>query len=249
MTQIDIKQNERLNSFKKVVLGTYVLKELKNKKKNGCMYVNSISNWEAIKDKNIYFNIFDKNNDNPFKNLREVIIENFLKTNYIIIRLESNSSSLSFYCNNLPNVYDPNFSIIKLLVNPYDYISSEGDPTYNESYTLSYILNDPSKEYDIVNTSTTNNPSNSSHIFSLETPITLPESNFEEPRKYADVPNTPLGTAAVDINLKKIIPSIAEVKEEIIPKIKVKLPLISRGTIELFIFLIFIILLIGSKYI
>jgi len=218
-----MKQNERLNSFKTIVLGEYILKQLKDKEENGSMYLQDITNWESIKNKNIYFNISDKNQRNPFTILRQLIVENFLKKNFIIIRLEAPNSSLSFYCNNLPNVFDQEFFIIKLLINPFDFISSEGSPIYNETYTLSYILNDPSKEFDIVKTPTTTIPSSTSHIFSLDTPMTLPKSTTT--------------------NIKT--PNISE---ELKSKIKTHISSMSQETIGLIVFILFLILLFTTKY-
>ena len=50
-----MRQNERLNSFKKTILGQYVLKQFENKEKEACFYIQDISKWEDIKNKNIYF--------------------------------------------------------------------------------------------------------------------------------------------------------------------------------------------------
>lgn len=242
-----MRQNERLNSFKKIILGQYVLKQLDNKERSGNFYIQDLSKWEDIKNKNIYFNIKDKNNGNPFKKLKEVIVENFLKTNFIIIRLEAPNSSLSFYCNNLPNVFDQEFSLIKLLVNPFDFIDCQGEPIYNETYTLSYILNDPNKEFNIVKTNTTNVPSSTSHTFSLDTPMTLPEGNFEPPRKYATNPNNPDGVADFNIYLSSIIKSKSE-SETHTPNIKIDIPRVTKYNMILIVFILLLIGLIGSKY-
>ena len=242
-----MRQNERLNSFKKIILGQYVLKQLENKEKSGNFYIQDLSKWEDIKNKNIYFNIKDKNNGNPFKKLKEVIVENFLKTNFIIIRLESPNSSLSFYCNNLPNLFDFEFSMIKLLVNPFDFIDCQGEPIYNETYTLSYILNDPNKEFNVVKTNTTNVPSSTSHTFSLDTPMTLPEGNFEPPRKYAINPNNPDGVADFNIYLSSIIKTKSE-SETHTPNIKIDIPRVTKYNIILIVFILLLIGLIGSKY-
>jgi hypothetical protein len=242
-----MRQNERLNSFKKIILGQYVLKQFENKERTGNFYIENLSKWKDIKNKNIYFNIKDKNNGNPFKQLREVIVENFLKTNFIIIRLESPSSSLSFYCNNLPNTFDLQFSMIKLLVNPFDFIDSEGEPIYNETYTLSYILNDPNKEINIVKTQTTNVPSSTSHTFSLDTPMTLPKGNLEPKRIYSNNPNIPPGVADFNIYLSSIIKSKSE-SESQLPKIKINIPMLTQDTIVLIVFILLLIGLIGSKY-
>jgi len=242
-----MRQNERLNSFKKIILGQYVLKQFENKERTGNFYIQNLSKWKDIKNKNIYFNIKDKNNGNPFKQLREVIVENFLKTNFIIIRLEAPNSSLSFYCNNLPNVFDPEFSIIKLLVNPFDFIDSEGEPIYNETYTLSYISNDPNKEFNVVKTNTTNVPSSTSHTFSLDTPMTLPQGNLEHNHKYANNPNNPDGVADFNIYLSSIIKSKSE-SELYTPKIKIDIPIMTQYNIILIVFILLLIALIGSKY-
>jgi hypothetical protein len=243
-----MRQNERLKTFKKVVLGQYMLKQFENKKNKGCLYLKDISKWEDIKNKNIYFNIFDQNNGNPFKKLREIIVENFLKTNFIIIRLEAPNSSLSFYCNNLPNILDPKFLIIKLLVNPYDFIDCEGEPIYNETYTLSYILNDPNKEFDVVKTNTTNVPSPTSHIFSLNTPMTLPKGNLEPTQKYSEYSNIPSGTAIFTPNQNENKTSVSE--DEInSSNIKIDIPITHQDEIGLIVFILFLILLIVSKYI
>jgi len=242
-----MRQNERLNSFKKIILGQYVLKQFENKERTGNFYIQNLSKWKDIKNKNIYFNIKDKNNGNPFKQLREVIVENFLKTNFIIIRLEAPNSSLSFYCNNLPNVFDPEFSIIKLLVNPFDFIDSEGEPIYNETYTLSYISNDPNKEFNVVKTNTTNVPSSTSHTFSLDTPMILPQGNLEPNHKYANNPNNPDGVADFNIYLSSIIKSKSE-SELYTPKIKIDIPIMTQYNIILIVFILLLIALIGSKY-
>lgn len=242
-----MRQNERLNSFKKTILGQYVLKQFKNKERSGNFYIEDLSKWKDIKNKNIYFNINDKNNGNPFKKLREVIVENFLKKNFIIIRLESPNSSLSFYCNNLPNAFASEFSMIKLLVNPFDFIDSKGEPIYNETYTLSYILNDPNKEFNVVKTNTTNLPSCTSHTFSLDTPMTLPKGNLEPKRKYANAPNHPDGVADFNVYLSSIIKSKSE-SESHTPKIKIKIPMLTQDTIVLIVFILLLIGLIGSKY-
>ena len=242
-----MRQNERLNSFKKIILGQYVLKQLDNKERSGNFYIQDLSKWEDIKNKNIYFNIKDKNKGNPFKQLKEVIVENFLKTNFIIIRLEAPNSSLSFYCNNLPNVFDSKFSMIKLLVNPFDFIDCQGEPIYNETYTLSYILNDPNKEFNVVKTNTTNVPSSTSHTFSLDTPMTLPKGNLEPPRKYATNPNNPDGVADFNIYLSSIIKSKSE-SETHTPNIKIDIPRVTKYNMILIVFILLLIGLIGSKY-
>ena len=242
-----MRQNERLNSFKKIILGQYILKQFENKEKEACFYIQDLSKWEDIKNKNIYFNIKDKNNGNPFKQLKEVIVENFLKTNFIIIRLESPKSSLSFYCNNLPNVFNSEVALIKLLVNPFDFIDCEGQPIYNETYTLSYILNDPNKEFNVVKTQTTNVPSCTSHTFSLDTPMTLPKGNLEPNRIYSNNPNIPPGVADFNIYLSSIIKSKSE-SESNVPKIKIKIPILTQDNSVLIVFILLLIGLIGSKY-
>ena len=50
-----MRQNERLDSFKKTILGQYVLKQFENKERSGNFYIEDLSKWKDIKNKNIYF--------------------------------------------------------------------------------------------------------------------------------------------------------------------------------------------------
>ena len=190
-----ITENEKLDSFKSVFLGNYLLKLINNKNPFGSIYLDNINDWNDLKNKNIYLNFLDENFFNSLEKLKEVIIENFLKKNFIIMRLESNNSSVSFYINNLPHIINKEYSIVKILINNIDFIDSTGVPEYNEKYKLSYILNDSSKETNITNTSTTNIPSKISNIFSLETSVKIPEGNIISKSIYAKNPDTPPGVA------------------------------------------------------
>lgn len=189
-----MNQNERLNSFKKTVIGKYVLKQLINKEEKECMYLDNIGKWEYIKENKIYFNLLDLNGANPFKKFIKVVIENFLKKNFLIIRIESETSSLSFYCNNLPNM-NLESGLVEIQVDPFDFIASKDSPTYNDTYTVSYILNDPSKEFDVVNTDTTKEPSAISQNFPTKAKVIIPKGIPQKKVVYSKSPDVPSGVA------------------------------------------------------
>ena len=191
-----MKENEKLDTFKTVFLGNYILKSFNKKNPFGSFYLDNLNNWNDLKNKNIYLNTLDENFETPLQKLKEVLIENFLKKNFIILRFESDTSSIAFYINNLPNMIDSEFSIAQILINNTDFIDSKGIPEYNKSYNLVYILNDPSKEVNITKTPTTRIPSNTSNVFSLETKVKIPVGKVIPEKKYAPAPNLPPGVAS-----------------------------------------------------
>lgn len=190
-----MKENEKLDTFKSVFLGNYILKSYNKKNPFGSFYLDNINNWNDLKNKNIYLNILDENFETPLQKLKQVLIENFLKKNFIILRFESDTSSVAFYINNLPNMVDNEFSIAQILINDTDFIDSKGLPDFNKSYNLVYILNDPSKEVNIVKTPTTKLPSSTSNVFSLDTKVKIPVGKIVPEKKYAPNPDIPPGVA------------------------------------------------------
>lgn len=216
-----MNQNERLNSFKKTVIGKYFLKQLIHKEKNGCMYLDNISKWNNVKGQNIYFNLLDVNGTNPFKKFIKVIIENFLKKNFLIIRLESQKSSLSFYCNNLPSI-NSDTKLIEIQIDPFDFIASEDSPTYNDIYTISYILNDPSKELGVVKTDTTKESSTISQSFPNQVKVVIPKGIPQKKVVFSKSPDVPSGVANFPVVFKNRKPVMEEKKNNF--KLDVKKP-------------------------
>ena len=190
-----MKENEKLNTFQKVKIGEYILDSIDNKNPFGSIYLDNINSWNDLKNKNIYLNILDQNFENSLQKIKSVLIENFLKKNYIILRIESQNSSVAFYVNNLPNIVYDEYSIAQILVNNIDFIDSTGAPEFNAKYNLTYFLNDPSKEKNITNTPITNVSSNSYNTFSLDTKVEKPVGNKVSERKFPPVPEVPPGTA------------------------------------------------------
>ena len=190
-----MKENEKLDTFKKISLGNYVLKSIDQKNPFGSFYLDNLNNWNNIKGKHIYLNLLDENFENSLQKLKTVLIENFLKKNFIIMRFESNNSSIAFYLNNLPNIINDELSIAEILINNTDFIDSIGIPEYNKMYNLVYYLNDPSKEINIVKTPNTTIKSNKYDVFSLNTKVKKPIGNPIQPKKYPSVPKVPPGTS------------------------------------------------------
>jgi len=190
-----IKEIEKLDSFKGVFLGNYILKSFDKKNPFGSFYLDNLNNWNDLKDKNIYLNTLDEHFETPLQKIKEVLIENFLKKNFIILKFESDTSSVAFYINNLPNMINDEFSIAQILINSTDFIDSKGIPEYNKSYNLIYILNDPSKEINITNTPKSNTQSNTYKNFSLDTKVIIEKGNPLPVKKYASNPDSPPGVA------------------------------------------------------
>jgi hypothetical protein len=190
-----MKENDKLNTFQKVKIGEYILDNIVNKNPFGSIYLDNINSWNDLKNKNIYLNILDQNFENSLQKIKSVLIENFLKKNYIILRLESKNSSVAFYVNNLPNIVYEEYSIAQILVNNTDFIDYIGVPEFNTKYNLTYFLNDPSKEKNITNTPNTNLPSNVYNTFSLDTKVQKPVGKKFSEKKYPSVPEVPPGTA------------------------------------------------------
>ena len=95
-----MKENEKLDTFKSVFLGNYILKSIDKRNPFGSFYLDNLNNWNDLKNKNIYLNTLDENFETPLQKLKEVLIENFLKKNFIILKFESENSSIAFYINN-----------------------------------------------------------------------------------------------------------------------------------------------------
>lgn len=184
---------EKLKAFKINVIGTYKLNKLDDINPFGCIYLNNFKDWNELKGNKIFFNLNDDNFKIPFAKIKEVMIESIEKSNYIILKLDSDSSSVSFYLNTLPRLILND--LVEVLVNKTDFIGSTGNLVYDEKFIMSLIINDPSKELDVVKTDTTNIPSLDSNIFDLKTkpiiPVGIPLKEIE----YPEVPNIPPGVA------------------------------------------------------
>ena len=184
---------EKLKTFKIKVIGNYNLGKYESKNPYGSIYLKNYKKWEEIKNNKIYFNKLDLDFISPFEKLKILLSESLEKKNYIIIKLDSDNSSVSFYLNTLPNLVAED--LVELSITDYDYIGSSGNLNYNDSFIMSIIINDPSKEKNIVKTNTTTNPSLDSNVFNLKTKPVKPIGEPEKKSLYAKNPKTPPGVA------------------------------------------------------
>jgi hypothetical protein len=138
-----------LKNFDSKNIGKYkLLQNNLEKYPKGYVYINSEKDWTQLSEGNLTFNIFDNTGYNIFKLLKEQLVLNLTKTNFIIIKLENNSKRnyAYFYLNNAPNVIDEKNGIVQFKITKTDFIGSEGSPDLNDTYSLSYMLKDPSNE-------------------------------------------------------------------------------------------------------
>ena len=180
---------EKLKTFKIKIIGNYKLGKYESIDPFGSIYLKNYKKWEDIKNNKIYFNKLDLDFVSPFEKLKILLSESLEKKNYIIIKLDSENSSVSFYLNTLPNLVTEN--LIELSITNYDYIGSSGNLNYDDSFVMSLIINDPSKEINIVKTNTTTIPSSDSNVFSLKTKPVKPIGEMEKKIVYAKNPDTP----------------------------------------------------------
>jgi len=137
---------KELHNFKSTVLGRFTLYDTCNKNNKGGIYLVDNNGWGELKNGYFEFNVLDENYLNSFSILKNILVENFLKTNYIIIKLANSSSSVYFTINRQPSIVDDKNGIVSFYITKDDIIKSEGVPVFNDKYTMSYILNDSSKE-------------------------------------------------------------------------------------------------------
>jgi len=137
---------KELHNFKSTVLGRFTLYDTYNKNNRGGIYLVDNNGWDELKNGYFEFNVLDENYLNSFSILKNILVENFLKTNYIIIKLANSSSSVYFTINRQPSIVDDKNGIVSFYITKDDIIKSEGVPIFNDKYTMSYILNDSSKE-------------------------------------------------------------------------------------------------------
>lgn len=137
---------EGLHNFKSTILGQFILYNTCQITNKGGIYLINNYGWEQLKDGYFKFNVLDENYSNSFSILKTVILENFLKVDYIIIKLENSGSSVYFTINRQPSIVDDENGVISFYITKNDFIKSDGEPNFNEEYTMSYILNDASKE-------------------------------------------------------------------------------------------------------
>jgi hypothetical protein len=205
---------EKLKAFKINVIGTYKLNKLNNLNPFGCIYLDNLKDWNELKGNKIFFNLNDDDFKIPFAKIKEVMMESIDKSNYIILKLDSDSSSVSFYLNSLPRLILND--LIELTVNKTDFIGSTGELVYDEKFIMSLIINDPSKELDVVKTDTTNTPSSSTNIFDLKTKAIIPIGIPLKEKIYAEVPNVPPGVGLYNSpeKIKKVNDVVLEEKRQ-----------------------------------
>jgi len=142
-----------LKNIESVLIGKFNLlqnniKKLKNK---GYIYVDTNYKWNQLKQGYIYFNIIDKNGNNIINTINNLIAENIYKTNFLIIKIESelSTNSVFFYVNSPLNITDFKNNIVEFLVVANDFVDYQGYPNVNENYKMSYLLKDPSLQLNL----------------------------------------------------------------------------------------------------
>ena len=141
-----------LKNFDSKNIGKYKLSQNNLEKyPKGYIYINAEQNWEQLSESNFMFNIFDDTGDNIFKLLKEQIVLNLSKINFIIIKLESSSKKnyVYFYLNSTPEILDQRNGIVQFKITKSDFIGSDGIPDLNDTYSISYMLKDPANEKNI----------------------------------------------------------------------------------------------------
>jgi len=141
-----------LKNFDSKKIGKYKLSQNNLKKyPKGYIYINPDQDWEQLLEGNFMLNIFDDGGDNIFKLLKELIVLNLTKTNFIIIKLENSSKKnyVYFYLNSTPEIVDQQYGIIQFKITKSDFVGSEGVPNLNDTYSISYMLKDPANEKNI----------------------------------------------------------------------------------------------------
>jgi len=142
-----------LKNFDSKNIGKYkLLQNNLEKYPKGYIYINSEQDWKQLSEGNFIFNIFDDSGDNIFKLLKELIVLNLTKTDFIIIKLESSSKKnyVYFYLNSTPGIMDELNGIVQFKIIKSAFIGSEGFPDIKDTYNLSYILKDPSNQKNII---------------------------------------------------------------------------------------------------
>jgi hypothetical protein len=144
---------EDIKNIKSVIIGKFNLLQnnLEKLQKKGNIYIDTRYGWEQLKQGYIYFNTFDKNNNNVVSVLNNLIAENIYKRNFIILKIESHNltNSVYFYLNSTLNTINNKNSVIEFLVVKPDFIDYQGSPNINDTYTMSYILKNPSQQTNI----------------------------------------------------------------------------------------------------
>lgn len=147
---------EQILDFKSETLGNFKLSDYNQRNKSGSVYVNFDYDWTQIVDGYFRFNRLDTKNTDVLKPIIEIFSQNLYKTDYLILVLNNNKgSSISFFVNRNTVIFDEENDIYKLLVTKPDFIGSKGMPLRQSEYSLSYIINDPSKEKNITHTDVT----------------------------------------------------------------------------------------------
>jgi hypothetical protein len=230
---------EKLKAFKINVIGNYKLNKLNEINPFGSIYLDNYKDWNEIKGNKIFFNRHDNNFKIPFAKIKEVMIESINKSNYIILKLDSDSSSVSFYLNSLPILASDD--LIELTINKTDFIGSTGSLEYDDNFILSLIINDPSKELDVVKTNTTNNPSSITNVFNLKTKAVIPVGiPLKKDKGYAENPNVPPGVALFNPpeKIKKVNDVVLEEKRQMKILYPLKKNCMVKTTITIAIFVI-----------
>jgi len=219
---------EKLKAFKINVIGNYKLNKLNEKNPFGSIYLDDLKDWNEVKGNKIFFNRYDDNFKIPFAKIKEVMIESIEKSNYIILKLDSDSSSVSFYLNSIPRLFSDD--LIELTINKTDFIGSTGKIVYHEKIIMSLIINDPSKELDVVKTDTTNKPSSNTNVFDLKTKAIIPVGIPLKEKVNPEVPNIPQGVSFYNSpeKIKKVNDVVLEEKRQM----KILYPLKKNCTVK-----------------
>lgn len=142
-----------LKNFDSKKIGEYkLIQNNLEKYPKGYIYINSEQDWKQLSEGNVSFNIFDEPGDNIFKLLKELIVLNISKTNFIIIKLEATAKNnyVYFYLNSTPEIIDERNGIVQFKITKTDFIGSEGSPNLKDKYNLSYTLKDPANQKNII---------------------------------------------------------------------------------------------------
>lgn len=187
---------EQILDFKSEALGNFTLSDFNNIKKSGSVYINFDRDWAQINEGYFRFNRYDTKNNDVVKPITQILSQNLIKSNYLILKLSDNKGSMvSFFVNRNTVVLDEDNEIYYILITKPDFIGYNGMPVPNSQYTLSYVLNDPSKEKNVTKTVTTKKPMVDTANFSQDIKPTLPKVEAPPPKKYFPDTTIPVNVA------------------------------------------------------